>query len=367
MGVGAFYLIRGSIVVSVSNTSPALEFGSKAMQLMDDNCIEPTPGAYGVWYSYASGENPEINQKINERFEASMPFDSPFMYELESLLSAPEEQLADSTIEVGEQLTGKMDNVIELIASVSGDTNRFGKSMEGVSAALSSEISAADLGQVVETIVAATKQMESRSRELEEKLTESKSEVEELRSNLAQARSEALTDQLTGIANRKAFDEVLLSSITAAAQNGQELCLAMADIDFFKKFNDTFGHQAGDQVLRLVGRCLSNNVKGQDTPARYGGEEFAMILPNTALDDALKLANHIRETVKSRELVKKSTGENLGRVTMSLGVAQFSMGDTPQTMIARADAALYQAKEQGRNRVVAADSPVSDEAAKAAG
>ncbi len=354
-------------MVSVTNTSPALEYGAKAMQLMVDNGVEPTPGAYGVWFSYASGENPEINNRINERIEASQPFDSSFMYEMESLLSTPEEELTDTTIEAGEKLTGKMDNVIELIASVSGDTSRFGKSMQGVSDALSSEISAADLGQVVETIVAATKQMESRSRELEERLTESKSEVEELRSNLAQARTEALTDQLTGIANRKAFDEVLLSSIAAASQNGSELCLAMADIDFFKKFNDTFGHQAGDQVLRLVGRCLSNNVKGQDTPARYGGEEFAMILPNTALEDAIKLSNHIRETVKSRELVKKSTGENLGRVTMSLGVAQFAIGDTPQSMIARADAALYEAKEQGRNRVVAANGASPAEAAQAAG
>lgn len=343
-------------MTSATETTPALEYGAKAMQLMGDNNVEPTPAAYSVWYAYASGENTEINTMINKRFEASEPFDSSFMFELESLLSETDEQLADSTIEAGEQLSGKMDNVIELIASVTGDTNKFGESMQGVSDALTSEISAADLGQVVETIVAATKQMETRSRELEEKLTESKSEVEELRSNLTQARNEALTDQLTGIANRKAFDEVLLSSIAEASQNGSEMCLAMADIDFFKKFNDTFGHQAGDQVLRLVGRCLKGNVKGQDTPARYGGEEFAMILPNTALEDALKLSNQIREIVKSRELVKKSTGENLGRVTMSLGVAQFAVGDTPQTMIARADAALYEAKEQGRNCVVAAES-----------
>jgi len=345
-------------VASTSNTSPALEFGLKAMQMMGDHGVEPTPAAYGVWYAYVSGENPEINEKINAQLETGQSFDSPFMFEMESLLNGAEEQLTGTTLETGEQLSGKMDNVIELIASVSGDTNRFGKSMQGVSDALTSEISAADLGQVVETIVAATKQMETRSRELEEKLTESKGEVEELRGNLAKARNEALTDQLTGIANRKAFDEVLLASIASTSQDGSEMCLAMADIDFFKKFNDSFGHQAGDQVLRLVGRCLSNNVKGQDTPARYGGEEFAMILPNTTMVDALKLSNQIRETVKSRELVKKSTGQNLGRVTMSLGVAQFEMGDTPESMIARADAALYQAKEQGRNRVVAADSSV---------
>jgi len=343
-------------VATTSHTSPALEFGLKAMQLMGDHSIEPTPGAYSVWYAYASGENPEINEKINDQLEKGQSFDSPFMYEMESLLNSAEEELTDTTMEAGEQLSGKMDNVIELIASVTGDTSRFGKSMQGVSDALTSEISAADLGQVVETVVAATKQMETRSRELEAKLTESKGEVEELRGNLAKARSEALTDQLTGIANRKAFDEVLLSAVAEASQNGSDMCLAMADIDFFKKFNDSFGHQAGDQVLRLVGRCLSNNVKGQDTPARYGGEEFAMILPNTVMADAIKLSNQIRETVKARELVKKSTGESLGRVTMSLGVAQFEMGDSPATMIARADAALYEAKEQGRNCVVAAGS-----------
>ena len=170
-----------------------------------------------------------------------------------------------------------------------------------------------------------------------------------------------MTDQLTGISNRKAFDEVLLTQVTAAAQNGEPLCLAMADIDFFKKFNDTFGHQAGDQVLRLVGRCLDGNVKGQDTPARYGGEEFAMILPNTVVDDAVKLANHIRETIQSRELVKKSTGENLGKVTMSFGITQFVLGDTPQTMIERADKALYRAKEEGRNRVIKSDGDSAEE------
>jgi len=146
------------------------------MQLMGDHSVEPTPGAYSVWYAYASGENPEINKKINEQLEKSQSFDSPFMYEMESLLNSAEEELTDTTMEAGEQLSGKMDNVIELIASVTGDTNRFGASMQGVSDALTSEISAADLGQVVETIVAATKQMETRSRELEEKLTESKGE-----------------------------------------------------------------------------------------------------------------------------------------------------------------------------------------------
>ncbi|MBL4863769.1 MAG: GGDEF domain-containing protein [Rhodobiaceae bacterium] len=320
---------------------------------MSENQIEPTPNAYSVWYSYASSQNKELLDEINQRFADKKPFDSPFMYEMESLLALPQSDLANSTLEAGEQLSDKMDNILELMSSVTGDTSQFGKSMEGVSAALTSEISAADLGQVVDTIVAATKQMEARSRQLEDKLIQSKSEVEELRTNLVAARSEAMTDQLTGIPNRKAFDEVLLSEITTVSQNSSPLCLVMGDIDHFKKFNDTFGHQAGDQVLRLVGRCLSSNVKGQDTPARYGGEEFVMVLPNTILEDAVTVADHIRKVIQSRELIKKSTGQNLGKVTMSLGVSQFQLGDTPQSLIERADTALYAAKDQGRNRVIA--------------
>lgn len=346
-----------------TDQSPAEKYGADAMRLMAEHQVDPTPDCYDVWYTYVSGQNKDLVSQMNARMTDGQPFDSPFMFEMHSLLGTPGATMTDTALDAGDRLSGQMDNVLELIANVSGDTNKFGKSMEGVSAALSSEISPKDLGRVVETIVAATKQMESRSRELEERLTQSKNEVEELRSNLSKARSEAMTDQLTGIANRKAFDEVLLSAVTAASQDDSTLCLAMADIDFFKKFNDTFGHQAGDQVLRLVGRCLDGNVKGQDTPARYGGEEFAMILPNTELADAVNLANQIRETVQSRELVKKSTGENLGKVTMSFGVTQFRLGDTPASMVERADTALYAAKEQGRNRVIAAenDSDVSVE------
>lgn len=341
--------------------SAAASYGMEAMRLMDEYQVDPTPSAYSVWYTYAAGQNPALTTRINDRLGEGQPFDENFIHELDELVNAPQIALTNSTTSASDQLTGKMDSVLEIIATASGDTNMFGKSMQGVSAALSSEISAADLGRVVDTVVAATKQMEKRSRALEERLTQSKQEVEELRTNLAQARNEAMTDQLTGISNRKAFDEVLLTQVTAAAQNGEPLCLAMADIDFFKKFNDTFGHQAGDQVLRLVGRCLDGNVKGQDTPARYGGEEFAMILPNTVVDDAVKLANHIRETIQSRELVKKSTGENLGKVTMSFGITQFVLGDTPQTMIERADKALYRAKEEGRNRVIKSDGDSAEE------
>ena len=131
----------------------------------------------------------------------------------------------------------------------------------------------------------------------------------------------------------------------------------MTDIDHFKTFNDTWGHLTGDQVLRLVAMSMKQNVKGQDIAARYGGEEFAVILPNTVLRSGLTVADHIRRAVMSKELMKRSTGQNLGRVTISLGVATARKGDTAQSLIARADACLYAAKRNGRNRVICETDP----------
>src|SRR5262249_5059635 len=129
------------------------------------------------------------------------------------------------------------------------------------------------------------------------------------------------------------------------------------DIDHFKKFNDTYGHLTGDQVLRLVAQAVKQNVKGQDIAARYGGEEFAVILPQTPLRQALTVADHIRRAVVAKELIKRSTGENLGRVTISVGVATLHKSETTQALLERADACLYAAKRSGRNLVVCETDP----------
>ena len=116
-------------------------------------------------------------------------------------------------------------------------------------------------------------------------------------------------------------------AVRAALASGEPLSLLMFDIDHFKSFNDSYGHLTGDQVLRLVGMSLKQTIKGQDITARYGGEEFAVVLPNTALRQALTVADHIRRAVMAKELKKKSTGEILGRVTISVGVSMLKPDD----------------------------------------
>ncbi|HRE15777.1 MAG TPA: diguanylate cyclase [Rhodocyclaceae bacterium] len=160
------------------------------------------------------------------------------------------------------------------------------------------------------------------------------------------------SDGLTGIANRRVFDTVLEREWRRARRTGQCLSLILCDIDFFKPYNDTLGHLAGDDCLRRVAAALSTSLeRGGDAPARYGGEEFAVILPETPLHGALIVAEKARQAVCDLHIPHPTSPHR--HVTMSMGIAEWlpGEGDTPGQLIAAADQALYQAKEGGRNRV----------------
>jgi diguanylate cyclase len=206
---------------------------------------------------------------------------------------------------------------------------------------------------VIERLIAGAKEMETSNRKLKARLSASREEIEQLQQNLEIVRTESLTDPLTTLANRKFFDAELNRAVAEAKAVYEPLALLMCDVDHFKAFNDRFGHLTGDQVLRLVAISVKQIVKGQDIAARYGGEEFAIALPKTALRAAIGVADQIRRAVMNKELMKRSSGERLRRVTISIGVALLRPTDTPQSLLDRADKCLYAAKRNGRNQVVA--------------
>src|SRR5262245_49947914 len=210
---------------------------------------------------------------------------------------------------------------------------------------------------IVEWLVASTRELRETTKTPEDRLQSSKTEIGNLNKSLDAIRAETLTDPLTGLGNRKYFDRSIEHAVEQALVSGDPLSLLMFDIDHFKSFNDSYGHLTGDQVLRLVALSLKQTIKGQDITARYGGEEFAVVLPNTALRQALTVADHIRRAVMAKELKKKSTGEILGRVTISVGVSILKPGDDTYSLIERADACLYAAKRNGRNRVICEADP----------
>lgn len=329
----------------------AAEWSDRALKLMAEHGVPPCPDNYSVWFRYASGRLPELNKEIDERIENNEPVDLDTTASLQKRYFA-DDKLTDVTLNTGNKLNTEVDQILKIIEETVGNSTALGTTVREASEGLTSQSTPTDVRHAVEAIVSASRKMEERSTELEEHLQATKKELNELQQNLEKAHSEARTDGLTGVNNRKAFDEALARELAEAEKGGQPLCLAIGDIDHFKKFNDTFGHRTGDQVLRLVASCLKTGVLDGHFVARYGGEEFAVIMPATEIASAETIANKIRETVQARELVKRSTGESLGRVTMSMGIALLQPGEAGASLIERADSCLYDAKRGGRNRVV---------------
>jgi diguanylate cyclase len=196
------------------------------------------------------------------------------------------------------------------------------------------------------------RQMQAKLTDLSGQLEESRSRIGQLQSSLARAEEIGHRDSVTGVGNRRFFDITLAGEIALARANGHELCVALGDLDNFKRVNDSFGHLVGDKVLRLFADLLVKSVKGQDKVARFGGEEFALIFPNTRLEDAAKIVDRIRGSLESKRWVVESSGQRIGAVTVSFGVARLSANNTAADLLRRVDAKLYEAKGAGRNRVI---------------
>lgn len=315
-----------------------------------------TPRNYEIWYEYATGYHPSLNQKINETLRQNGNLTEADLEEIYETFLSPV-RLTDRIDNLGSKVMDEIEQVMAMIDVAAGSATSYTESLVDMSAQLGQSKDRDGLRAVVEGLVQTAKAMEASNHKLEERLNASKQEISELQENLEAVRSESLTDPLTQLANRKVFDTTLEAAIAEARARNEPVSLMLTDIDHFKKFNDSFGHLTGDQVLRLVAMSVKQNVKGQDTAARYGGEEFAIVLPNTVLRSAIAVADHIRRSVMTKELMKRSTGEHLGRVTVSIGVASLHKTDTAQTLIERADACLYAAKRHGRNRVMCETDP----------
>jgi len=323
---------------------------------MSECGVLPTPDNFELFYTYASGGNPGLGKALDVLISARKPFTSAVLDDLRSrcLSSARTMHALDNASVTA---TATLNAVLEKLEAAGRDAGDYGRTLSRASGALGGEQSPADLRRFVDSLIVATQSMDQRTKTLEDELQNSSQQVNNLKAQLADVRRESLTDSLTGVANRKAFDTELAAAIDEARETGDAVSLLMCDIDHFKRFNDTWGHQTGDRVLRLVAESMSENIKGRDTLARFGGEEFAVILRRTTLENAAALADQLRSSVQNKKLVKKSTGDVLGVVTMSVGVATLSGDDTPTSLIQRSDACLYRAKNGGRNRVTSEADP----------
>lgn len=328
----------------------SLKTATEALQQIKAHRVPANPQNYELWYTYARGSNQKLNEALNEIKASGKPITPDEAERVYEAHVAPQ-GLSERVEEVGALIGNEIDEVAKMIDEALSSSGSYSSSLEEAVKALRESSDPSHVATIVRTLVSATTEMQQHNRDLESRLVESRGQITELQQNLETVRRESLTDALTGIANRKQFDHMLRQMTKAAETTKRPFSLVLCDIDHFKSFNDKHGHQTGDQVLRLVGHTLRASLRGNQLPARYGGEEFAILLPQSDLKAAGVIAEQIRRSIRGKELVKRSTGEALGRITMSFGVAEFGPGKSGEELIRRADVCLYAAKAAGRDRV----------------
>lgn len=326
------------------------ELADRAWSDLCQRDILPTPHNFELWYSHFGGNNPALSTRLAVLLDTGVAPSPEQLHELYANCVVQEIDV-DAIANGSEQLDQAAQSIVEHVAGNQAALRGYSDALSGVAARLEQDRTMNGLVQAVTVLTAETTRASERNRALEQQLSASMGRITKLRQTLSEAKQHATTDGLTGLYNRKAFDQRLRRAMSRARTDEEAMCLVLLDIDHFKRFNDTYGHNTGDLVLRLVGRVIADNVKGRDTAARYGGEEFAIILSGAELRPGAVVAGQIRAVLDSKRLTIKGAQQDHGSVTVSAGVAQFRISDNAASLIERADAALYEAKHLGRNRV----------------
>jgi diguanylate cyclase len=232
----------------------------------------------------------------------------------------------------------------DLATNVASDVGAHNKLVTGISDRIGTI--QAEAVNATSQLNDALKQILDANEKLQARLADAESKIQTQAEELKTQQSEARTDSLTKLANRRAFDDCLEKNIARFRKDNRPLSLLLFDVDHFKKFNDQYGHQAGDEVLRQVANTLSKSAKATDLACRYGGEEFGLVMPNTSIAQARIAGERIREAIGKTTV--NFDGRNLS-VTASIGVAEISKGDDVARLVRRSDEAIYCAKGAGRN------------------
>lgn len=332
----------------------AYEVARRAIELMETANVWPTALNFELWLHVVADPSSALAKEMQQLLHSGEPITDPIADDLAER-HLPKAKLHDQIRNAGELLSEELATVSRVIRTAQQSNAAYGEHLAGASQELAVPLDTHSLQDLVRGLTRATSLVESENKHLEQRLADSTAEVGRLRDHLAQVRRDATTDGLTHLANRKAFDDELRRACAKAHESGEALFLAVLDIDHFKNFNDSWGHQTGDQVLRYVASVIARMGAPPRFAARYGGEEFAMIFVGEGDRQVDRTLHHILDEVGSRRLKRRSTNEELGAVTISAGFAERLPGETPLALIERADAALYESKRTGRNRVSRAE------------
>ncbi len=328
----------------------ANEYHNDAITFLTDYDIAPTPSNYAVAYEYTADRNSDLNGEIDAQVKKIGKVDGYLTLDLFERFF-----LQDKTEEIDGYISDLhmvFLNALQGVTSASDEVSEFGKVLEAQRGKLDSNPGMDGVQSIVATLTEATEQAFSSNQQLRSHLQDAEKETSHMREELEKLRMETVTDGLTGLYNRKALNSKLYGLLENDLGSDKPISVLLLDIDHFKKINDNFGHQIGDEVIRRVAKTVQEHAMGDSFAARYGGEEFTLVMPETDINRAVEIGTSINEAVSRLVLVCRTTKERLPPVYISVGAASFKSGEDQDDLLGRADQALYYAKNNGRNQVV---------------
>jgi diguanylate cyclase len=314
--------------------------------------IDASPENYELCHRFVTRSDKNVAKLFDEALAKGEPLRADTFQQIRDAAGPPHGQ-----VDVARQmqiLDEQIAVMLKAVAAATGDAAQYSSSLADGARDLDALSLGSEAKAVIANLVAQTRSMAQRTASLEASLASASAELSTVRGDLEKARRESDTDALTSLPNRRSFLGRLNQAVAAAAASHKPLALAFCDFDNFKKFNDEWGHSLGDEALRYVASQLGKHFEAPAVPARFGGEEFVVLLPQHDGGQAMESVQRFCETLSARVLKVRSDGREVGRITVSVGVATLQPGESPQALVERADEAMYAAKQAGRNRVMLA-------------
>ena len=308
---------------------------------------KPVPEIYTVWYNYVTGENLALREEIDALINSgkTISFDAISNIYKRYFVSYNEENVNKIIYDVNNL-------IVELLGHVSENSKFYDEGankLRYIGEKLKKSNDKDGIKEILSTLVNDIKKIRDKEKSFTSTLKQSEQEFTNLHNELEKLKQEARIDILTGILNRRGFDAEMENILDSGEIDS--IAVIFADIDNFKKFNDTYGHLVGDEVLKYTAKIFKNNLKGKDILARFGGEEFIVVILNTDFKNVISIAENLRKMVSEKSLIIKRTKQKLPRITISLGVAQRKENESVDKLIERADKLMYHSKQNGKNRV----------------
>ena len=334
----------------IEEKTKAGEYLRLALAYIAKHNLPANPVNYTVWYEYVSGKNMKLKRAVDQSLEKQTLLDNNNVEGLYQKYVADGDRIVISKLLT--KISLMLKDITSHVLETDGDLSGHGRNLGELATQINQVSDYNEIKDIVDLMIVETKELVKSGKRLQNRMKVSSEDLKQLQQELEKSQQEAQTDALTLLINRRGLEKIFELERIRAKQNDAPFSIIMVDIDHFKRINDSFGHLVGDSLLRSLARMFKDALRKKDTAARYGGEEFLILLPETGIEGAKAVGQKISSALSTKEWKLKGNGKSMGRITVSMGIARYKLNEPGETLVKRADDALYLAKNKGRNQII---------------